>query len=126
MDPADAGDTPLYPVGPAHLALYAGRAGPGGRTDLYRLRHTPGHTPGSWLLAVRTFLFCGDTLFAGSVAAPTLPGATPPPKGPALQRSGPCLCRRKPGCCLARPLSTLGRKGHKPLILHCKERVCRS
>ena len=73
MDPADAGDTPLYPVGLPTLP-YA----EGGRIRVDELTftawHTPGHTPGSWLLGCEDLLFCGDTLFAGSVGRTDLAG----------------------------------------------------
>lgn len=39
--------------------------------------HTPGHTPGSWLLCCGDLLFCGDTLFAGSVGRTDLVGGSP-------------------------------------------------
>ena len=73
MDPADAGDTPLYPVGLPTLP-YA----EGGQIRVDELTftawHTPGHTPGSWLLGCEDLLFCGDTLFAGSVGRTDLAG----------------------------------------------------
>ncbi len=38
--------------------------------------HTPGHTPGSMCLLGDTFIFTGDTLFAGSVGRWDLPGGS--------------------------------------------------
>lgn len=41
-----------------------------------RVLHTPGHTPGSVCYAVGTWLFTGDTLFAGSIGRTDFPGGS--------------------------------------------------
>lgn len=47
----------------------------GGRT--LRYRHTPGHTPGSCVIAWGDHLFTGDTLYARGVGLSQLPGEHP-------------------------------------------------
>lgn len=44
--------------------------------DKYELRiiHTPGHTPGSIIIAYQDLLFTGDLLFKGSIGRTDLPG----------------------------------------------------
>ena len=44
--------------------------------DKYGLRiiHTPGHTPGSIVIAYQDLLFTGDLLFKGSIGRTDLPG----------------------------------------------------
>ncbi|MBE3587925.1 MAG: MBL fold metallo-hydrolase [Thermoanaerobacteraceae bacterium] len=43
-----------------------------------RVIHTPGHSPGSICLLAPGALFCGDTLFAGSVGRTDFPGGSEP------------------------------------------------
>lgn len=40
----------------------------------FRVWHTPGHTRGSVVLLCGEYLFCGDTLFQGSIGRTDLPG----------------------------------------------------
>lgn len=73
LDPADAKGSAQLPVDFATLPYRDG-----GALQLDELTfttwHTPGHTPGSWLLFCEGLLFCGDTLFAGSVGRTDLSG----------------------------------------------------
>ncbi len=48
--------------------------------------HTPGHSPGSLVLAVEDALFVGDLLFAGSIGRTDLPGGSPAAMEASLQR----------------------------------------
>lgn len=43
---------------------------------LFRVLHTPGHTPGGITLAGEGVLFCGDLLFQGSAGRTNLPGCS--------------------------------------------------
>lgn len=65
--------------------------------------HTPGHTPGSVSFALKDWLFCGDTLFFGSVGRTDMPGAS----GSALQRSLKAKI-------MERPQNTIVFPGHGP------------
>lgn len=42
----------------------------------FKTWHTPGHTPGSWVLLCGEMFFTGDTLFAGSIGRTDLPGGS--------------------------------------------------
>lgn len=44
--------------------------------SVLRVRHTPGHTPGSIILVTTDVAFTGDTLFAGSIGRTDLPGGS--------------------------------------------------
>ena len=50
--------------------------------------HTPGHSPGSVTLKVGDALFCGDTLFAGSMGRTDLPGGSETEIMASLKRLG--------------------------------------
>ena len=50
--------------------------------------HTPGHSPGSVTLKVGDALFCGDTLFAGSMGRTDLPGGSEAEIMASLKRLG--------------------------------------
>lgn len=73
LDPADARGDAVYP-----LALESRPYTEGGKLLLDDIEltswHTPGHTPGSWLLYGCGLLFSGDTLFAGGVGRTDLEG----------------------------------------------------
>ena len=45
-----------------------------GTRDVFRVLHTPGHTPGGVCLVCDDFMVAGDTLFAGSVGRWDFPG----------------------------------------------------
>ena len=48
--------------------------------------HTPGHTPGSVVLLCGEYLFCGDTLFAGSIGRTDLEGGSSDAMNASLRR----------------------------------------
>ena len=41
-----------------------------------KIHHTPGHSPGGVSLEVGAHVFCGDTIFAGSIGRTDLPGGS--------------------------------------------------
>jgi glyoxylase-like metal-dependent hydrolase (beta-lactamase superfamily II) len=45
---------------------------------LFKVHHTPGHSPGSVSLEVENYIFCGDLIFAGAVGRTDLPGGSYP------------------------------------------------
>ena len=42
----------------------------------FKTWHTPGHTPGSWVILCGDMFFTGDTLFHGSIGRTDLPGGS--------------------------------------------------
>ena len=42
----------------------------------FKTWHTPGHTPGSWVILCGDMFFTGDTLFHGSISRTDLPGGS--------------------------------------------------
>ena len=42
----------------------------------FKTWHTPGHTPGSWVILCGEMFFTGDTLFHGSIGRTDLPGGS--------------------------------------------------
>lgn len=62
---------PTQPV-PSRLLQEGDRIDVG--SAAFTVLHTPGHTPGGICLLGDGILFCGDTLFAGSVGRTDLPG----------------------------------------------------
>jgi hydroxyacylglutathione hydrolase len=46
-------------------------------TEVLKVLHTPGHTPGSLCLVGEKLVFTGDTLFAGGIGRTDFPGSSP-------------------------------------------------
>jgi glyoxylase-like metal-dependent hydrolase (beta-lactamase superfamily II) len=53
---------------------------------LFKIYHTPGHTPGGLVFYAEGNLFTGDTLFVGDSGATNLPGGDRPALGASLRR----------------------------------------
>ena len=62
--------------------------------------HTPGHSPGSVVLKAGDALFCGDTLFAGSMGRTDLPGGSEAEIMASLKRLGQLEGNFQLGICL--------------------------
>jgi len=45
-------------------------------TLLFQVYHTPGHAPGHVIFELEDEIFCGDTIFAGSIGRTDLPGGS--------------------------------------------------
>ena len=74
-EPADCRGTQLLPLKGSDSGYEEGVVIP---LDELRFTvwHTPGHTPGSVVLLCGEHLFCGDTLFAGSIGRTDLEGGS--------------------------------------------------
>ena len=87
IHPAELGLPSAITAGPLyHTHTY----GEGDRLTLaglsFTVLHTPGHTPGSVCLCFGDQMFCGDTLFAGSIGRTDLPGGDSKTMGQTLRR----------------------------------------
>ena len=77
LDPADALGNDLYPLKSSDVDEAWPVSGSLAIDELtFTVYHTPGHTPGSVVLALGKLLFCGDTLFAGSCGRTDMPGGS--------------------------------------------------
>lgn len=77
LDPADALGNDLYPLKSSDVDEAWPVSGSLAIDELtFTVYHTPGHTPGSVVLALGKLLFCGDTLFAGSCGRTNMPGGS--------------------------------------------------
>lgn len=69
-------------IGPPDRLLEEGENVTAGTVSM-SVMHTPGHSPGGICLVSGRHVFCGDTLFAGSIGRTDFPGSS----GPELTRS---------------------------------------
>lgn len=75
LDPEDQREDPLYPLSKALKTCPYSETTPITLDEItVTCWHTPGHTEGSWLLGCEDLVFCGDTVFAGSVGRTDMEG----------------------------------------------------
>lgn len=74
-EPQDLAGDQLYPLTEADCAYPEGGSICVDELE-FRVWHTPGHTRGSVILLCGGYLFCGDTLFAGSIGRTDLAGGS--------------------------------------------------
>ena len=75
LDPADAKGNSSLPMTESDSSYVDG-----GEIKVdeltFKTWHTPGHTPGSWVILCGDMFFTGDTLFHGSIGRTDLPGGS--------------------------------------------------
>lgn len=75
LDPADAKGNSSLPMTESDCGYVDG-----GEIKVdeltFKTWHTPGHTPGSWVILCGDMFFTGDTLFHGSIGRTDLPGGS--------------------------------------------------
>ncbi len=75
LDPADAKGNSSLPMTESDSGYVDG-----GEIQVdeltFKTWHTPGHTPGSWVILCGDMFFTGDTLFHGSIGRTDLPGGS--------------------------------------------------
>ena len=75
LDPADAKGNSSLPMPESDCGYVDG-----GEIKVdeltFKTWHTPGHTPGSWVILCGDMFFTGDTLFHGSIGRTDLPGGS--------------------------------------------------
>lgn len=77
MDSADAQGNRSLPMEPADVDCGYTDGGEIQVDELtFKTWHTPGHTPGSWVILCNDMFFTGDTLFHGSIGRTDLPGGS--------------------------------------------------
>ena len=84
--------------------------------------HTPGHTPGSVVLLCGEHLFCGDTLFAGSIGRTDLEGGSSRKMDESLRKFAALPIPRRPSFCPATGISLPTARSSRPISIsemHC-------